>query len=158
MLYKINVAGSRSLEDKLERLAEEYLELFDGLLLKFPIGEKKPSFISGGARGPDHFSEKYAFSRGYPCDIFLADWGNVEGVKNVKYRKGVPYNPSAGILRNVEMGDAEDALILMWDGKSNGSRHMLEYTLKLKKPVILLTIDIEGSELYKTISYENLEG
>jgi hypothetical protein len=36
------------------------------------------------------------------------------------------YGPKAGPLRNQEMANYADALILIWDGQSPGSRDMLK--------------------------------
>lgn len=158
MIYRINIAGSRSLENKLRDRSEEYLELLDKEISLLPLEGKEVDIISGGAKGPDEFGEFYAYERDYSCSIFLAKWDDIIGVKNIKYRFGKPYNPAAGVIRNKEMGDAQDALVLLWDGVSNGSNDMLEYSLKLKHPVILIKIDPESDKLYESISYENFKG
>ncbi|HEX3768205.1 MAG TPA: hypothetical protein VHT72_07490, partial [Puia sp.] len=36
----------------------------------------------------------------------------------------------AGIIRNEEMGNYAEALIYIWDGKSKGTEHMINYAKK----------------------------
>lgn len=71
--------------------------------------------ISGGARGVDKMGEKFGYSRGLPVLLFPAEW-------NV-------YGNSAGYVRNVQMAKAADALIAIWDGKSPGTRNMIEVAI-----------------------------
>ena len=66
--------------------------------------------------------KKYANERGYPIKQFPADWNK--------------YGKSAGYKRNEEMAKYADALIAFWDGKSKGTKHMIDlakrYGLKVK--------------------------
>lgn len=41
----------------------------------------------------------------------------------------------AGYIRNAEMGNMADGLVAFWDGKSKGTKHMIDYMTKLGKPV-----------------------
>lgn len=68
--------------------------------------------VSGGAEGVDKFGEKYANRFDIPLKIFPADW---------KRKKA-----SAGIIRNAEMANYAEALIAVWDGKSKGTKNMIE--------------------------------
>lgn len=68
--------------------------------------------ISGTARGADRLGERYARERGYQIRRFPADWDNDGN--------------SAGPIRNAKMADNADALIAFWDGKSRGTRNMIE--------------------------------
>lgn len=73
--------------------------------------------VSGGARGVDKLGEEYA--RTFPdiyLKVFPADWDN--------------HGKSAGYKRNVEMADYADALIAVWDGKSKGTKHMIDIATK----------------------------
>jgi hypothetical protein len=36
------------------------------------------------------------------------------------------YGKMAGYLRNLEMAKIADAVVLFWDGKSKGTKHMLD--------------------------------
>lgn len=67
--------------------------------------------VSGMARGMDSVGWAWAHLNGIPIDECWADWDG----------KG----KAAGILRNIHMAHHADALILVWDGQSKGSGHML---------------------------------
>lgn len=79
--------------------------------------------VSGGAKGVDKMGESLATELQLPLVVFHANWEG-EGRK-------------AGPLRNIRMGDYADALIAIWDGKSTGTKHMIDYMIKLKKPVFI---------------------
>lgn len=51
------------------------------------------------------------------------------------------FGRSAGPLRNREMGDYADCLIAIWDGKSSGTRHMINYMKSLGKPSFVVIPD-----------------
>ena len=80
--------------------------------------------VSGEARGADKLGEKYAKERGYNVDRFPANWD--------KYGKG------AGPIRNKQMAEHADSLILFWDGKSKGSKNMLETAKKLRLKIRII--------------------
>lgn len=75
--------------------------------------------VSGGARGVDRCGERYAEMRGIPVKQFLADWNG-------------PLGKGAGHARNREMAAYADALIAIWDGKSPGTKSMIEYARQKK--------------------------
>ena len=81
--------------------------------------------VSGTANGADKLGERYAIEKGYPIRQFPADWD--------KFGKG------AGYRRNEEMAKYADALIAFWDGKSKGTKHMIDLakSYKLKVKVII---------------------
>lgn len=99
------IAGSRQITD--ETLISETLAR-----LAWPITE----VISGGASGVDRLGEAWAARCGIPVRCFPADWA--------RYGKG------AGPIRNREMALAADALVAFWDGRSAGTRHMIELARK----------------------------
>ena len=68
--------------------------------------------ISGGARGADTLGEKYAQDEGFSLEKFPANWNK--------------FGKSAGFRRNEQMAEVADALIAFWDGKSHGTKHMIE--------------------------------
>ena len=72
--------------------------------------------VSGGVRGVDKLGEQYAKDYELRLKVFPADWNK--------------YGNRAGPIRNEQMGDYADALIAVWDGKSHGTKHMIEYAKK----------------------------
>ncbi len=68
--------------------------------------------VSGAADGADLLGEKYASDKNYALMRFPADWKK--------------YGKSAGYRRNDEMAKYADALIAFWDGKSKGTKNMID--------------------------------
>ena len=75
--------------------------------------------VSGGARGVDKLGEAWARLHGVPVRVFPADWAR--------------YPRTAGRLRNTEMAHYADALIAVWDGRSPGTKHMIDTMLECGK-------------------------
>ena len=71
------------------------------------------SVVSGGAAGADALGERFAQETNLPLFKFPADWEK--------------YGRAAGPIRNRVMGDFADALIALWDGKSRGTKNMIDY-------------------------------
>ena len=94
------IAGSRAITDI--RLISDAVEAADWSIT---------AVLSGGARGVDNLGERYAAEGGIPLEIYPADWG--------RYGKG------AGRIRNAEMASKAEALIAIWDGKSKGTKNMI---------------------------------
>ena len=95
---KLLIAGSRSITS------------FD---LSPYIPDDVELIITGGAKGVDTLAETYARERGIP-------------ILTVKpaYEK---YGRAAPILRDEEMVDMADAVLVVWDGVSRGSKHTADY-------------------------------
>lgn len=102
-MFKVIVAGGREFND-MELLTQE----LDRLL----ANKLQVEIVSGGAKGADSLGEAYARLRGYPVKQFPADWDNL--------------GKTAGPVRNGQMAEYADALVLFWDGKSRGSANMLQ--------------------------------
>lgn len=73
--------------------------------------------ISGMARGADLLGAKWANDHGVELEKYPALWRGWNG-------KG-PYNNAAGYQRNERMAKTATHLIAFWDGKSKGTRHMI---------------------------------
>ncbi len=67
--------------------------------------------ISGTAKGVDRLGELWGAEHRVPVERFPADW--------------VKHGKIAGHLRNNQMANNAEALIAVWDGKSPGTRHMI---------------------------------
>lgn len=68
--------------------------------------------VSGGCRGVDMAGEQWATLQGIPIKRFPADWKT--------------HGRAAGPMRNRQMAKYADALIAIWDGKSKGTKNMIE--------------------------------
>ena len=77
--------------------------------------------VSGRATGIDSCGEMYASDAGVPIKYFPADWNKL--------------GRSAGPIRNAQMAEYADALLLIWDGISRGSANMKNQMERLNKPV-----------------------
>ena len=104
---KVIIAGGRDFNDY------DQLRSYCDYLLQ---NKDEIEVVSGCARGADKLGERYAEERGYAIKRFPADWGT--------------HGKSAGYLRNEEMADYADALIVFWDGQSKGTEHMINIAEK----------------------------
>lgn len=82
--------------------------------------------VSGGAKGVDATAKKYAEAWDKPFREFPADWET--------------HGKAAGPMRNKQMAEYADALLLIWDGESKGSASMKKEMEKLKKPIYEIII------------------
>lgn len=108
---KLIIAGSRGILVFADFI--ENLRYFHGL--------KITEVISGCAAGIDKSGEYYAEKYNIPVQKVPADW-------NKFGKMAVP-------IRNKQMAEEGDALLLIWDGESKGSANMKKEMLFKKKPV-----------------------
>lgn len=96
----------------------------------FPITE----VVSGGAPGVDSLAETWAAQNGIPVKQFPADWNR--------------YGRKAGPIRNTEMAGYAEALIAVWDGRSKGTRNIIQLVRRrgLKVFVYLIGNGLEARE------------
>jgi hypothetical protein len=123
---KLIVAGSRSITDyECLRWA-----LVDSGIWK--AHKKSIEVVCGMAKGADALGLDFAKKNGLQWHPFPADWDDIKAPGAVvKVRSdGVMYNARAGHDRNQRMADFADALLLLWDGKSTGSRDMHSRAIK----------------------------
>lgn len=84
--------------------------------------------VSGAARGVDTFAIEIGDQYKIPVKTFPADWDT--------------HGKQAGYLRNAEMAEYADALIAIWDGKSPGTKMMIDLAQKKGRPVEIYRLDI----------------
>lgn len=103
--YRVIIEGCRDFND---------YELLKEKCDYFLQDEKKEDvvIISGHASGADALGERYAQERGFQLETFPADWK--------------AHGRAAGPIRNARMASAANALIAFWDGKSRGTKNMIE--------------------------------
>ena len=110
-MQKVIIAGSRDITDT-ELVRREMNNLWR------EIGAFE--VVVGGARGVDSVAERVASAAGITTHLFPADWDR--------------YGKSAGYRRNVQMAEFADYALIIWDGKSRGSKHMMDIMRKHGKP------------------------
>ena len=129
---KVIIAGSRNFNNynKLKEFCDKVL-----------VNQNDIEIISGTAEGADKLGERYAKEKGYTLTEFPAKWKDLTAKPCfVKYDKNKePYNVLAGLNRNEEMAKYADALIIFWDGRSSGSKNMIESATKHKLKIKFYT-------------------
>lgn len=95
------------------------INMIESLCEHFKI---KPSeIVCGCANGVDETGKSWAFNKNIPVRFFKPDWGKL--------------GLAAGPLRNKEMANYADALLLIWDGQSRGSNSMKSEMSRVNKPI-----------------------
>lgn len=118
---KVIIAGTRTFaatEDQIDKWIKEPLEKMGGYVAEV---------VSGGATGIDAAGEKWARAHDIPIKVFKADWDK--------------HGRAAGPIRNRLMAEYADALVVIWDGKSPGSKNMLTTACALKLMVHSIHLD-----------------
>lgn len=124
-MFRVIVAGGRDfnnyalLRDKLDYALRN--KVSEGITI-----------VSGAAKGADILGEKYAKERGYEIDSHPAKWDE--------------FGKSAGYIRNKEMAQNADALMAFWDGKSRGTKHMIDLANKQGLKVIVINYGKERGQ------------
>lgn len=93
---------------------------------KFNITE----IVWGGAPGVDQLGFDWGIKNGVTIKKFEADWEK--------------YGKAAGPIRNTEMVGYGQALLLIWDGFSPGSRDIKKKAMMRKLPIYERIIDLGG--------------
>ena len=109
------IAGSRNLED---------YNLVIEAVSKAPW--EPTVVVSGGAKGIDSLAEQWAVATGIPCEKYPANWKK--------------YGRAAGPIRNKEMAEKAEALIAIWDGKSNGTKNMIALARKAELSIFVYRV------------------
>ena len=112
---KVAVVGSRSLA---------HLQV-DFILPYIP--EDATEIVSGGARGVDQMAVQLADKRGVPCWEYLPDYA--------RYGRGAP------LVRNREIVKQADLVLAVWDGKSRGTRYVMDQCKKTGTALRVFRLD-----------------
>lgn len=102
---------------------EEILAIYDRMA-DLPI---EATIVHGHApRGADAIADEAASNRGHEVERHPADWDRL--------------GKRAGITRNVEMLDTNpDLVVCFWDGRSKGTKHMIDAARERGIPVEVIT-------------------
>lgn len=104
-MFKVIIAGGRDFTDQ-----EGLLKSFHEFMQDIP--NEEITIISGNARGADVIGEWIGKEYGINVIIFKADWET--------------HGKSAGYKRNEVMAGHATHLLAAWDGKSRGTKHMID--------------------------------
>ena len=97
------IAGSREIVD--------YELLVDLMEEAAAAGIFPTVVLSGTARGVDKLGERWAEENGVPLERYSADWEK--------------FGKRAGPIRNSLMVSKAEALLVLWDGESRGTRNVM---------------------------------
>jgi len=109
---KLAIIGSRSIEN---------------LNLDEYIKEKPDTIISGGAKGIDTIAWEWALENHIEIIVHRPNY-NIHG----KW---------AALRRNDIIIDEADKIIAFWDGKSTGTKYVIDRAKKLNKPLEIILIN-----------------
>ena len=107
---KVAVIGSRSLR-------------VDDLGKYLPEGVTE--IVSGGAKGVDTSARKYALANGIKLTEFLPEYD--------KYGRGAP------LRRNITIIEHADLVLAFWDGRSHGTKFVIDRCRERGVPVKIYT-------------------
>ena len=117
-MIKVIVCGGRDFSDL--GLMTQILNHYIGGYAK-----TKVELVSGGARGADTLAIDYGAINHIPINVYYADWNR--------------HGKRAGYLRNAKMAQVATHCIAFWDGKSHGTKHMID--LARKNSLLTLVIN-----------------
>lgn len=113
---KVIIAGSRNFNNY--NLVEETIE---------KLGLEIDEVVYGGAAGADYMGLLWARKHQVKVKTFLAEWS--------------AYGGAAGPLRNKQMAEYGDYLLAFWNGKSKGTRSMINEMKKKGKHGEVIYVD-----------------
>ena len=119
MSKKIIIAGSRVIPHR--------DVVWDDLMwrLGYYVSEEI-EIVCGMARGADTIGLDFGKHFGLTITEFPADWDT--------------HGRSAGYIRNKEMSEYADELIAYWDGKSNGTKNMIDLMTAARKTTTIIYV------------------
>lgn len=82
--------------------------------------------VSGGAKGIDFCAREYAIKRGIKLVEFLPEYE--------KFKKGAP------LKRNLQIIDYADKIIAFWDGKSRGTKYVIDNCREQNKEIQVIML------------------
>jgi len=117
---KLLIAGSRSI-GKVGPNEWNYQELKETIASAIHHHGLEPTLIiSGGAKGPDRAGELYAEECGIPLTVIKPNW---------------KLGRAAGMINNASLENAADALLVLYDGSSKGTKDTILRFMKKGKLV-----------------------
>ena len=90
------------------------------------IPKNVTEIVSGGAKGIDTLAKEYAVKNNIVLTEFLPEYA--------KFGKAAP------LIRNIQIIEYADEVLAFWDGKSKGTKHVIDSCKKLSKKVTVIII------------------
>ncbi len=121
---KIAIVGSRDFKDK-KFVFDKLNELFKG---NYTHEKVNPIVISGGAKGVDTWAREWICNR-------------TGRYSYLYYEEITPVNPGNKLdylFRNVEIITMADKIIAFWDGKSKGTKFVIDYAKARNKSIEII--------------------
>lgn len=118
---KLCILGSRSIDK-----AEFVFPVIERFIKDHTTG--KITIIAGGAKGVDQLAKAYANSHGLDFVEFLP----------YHLLDKVPFSSKYFFIRNKQMIDNADKVLVFWDGKSKGTEYGIKYSQKIAIPVMVI--------------------
>ena len=87
------------------------------------LPEGVTEIVSGGARGVDACARNYALRHGLKLTEFLPDYG--------RFGRGAP------LMRNITIIENADLVLTFWDGRSKGTKFVIDHCKKRNIPVVV---------------------
>jgi hypothetical protein len=115
------IAGDRNFTDR--TVLDKVMEFAGTLAASNYLAWGVTEVVCGEASGVDTLGKEWALEHGIPVTSFPANW--------------TEHGKAAGPIRNQQMGDYADMLIVIWNpAVSKGSANMFDYARKLGLPVV----------------------
>ena len=92
--------------------------------LKYYLPDDTTEIVSGGAKGVDADAKEYATQNQIPITEFLPDYQ--------RYGRGAP------LKRNIQIIDYADIVLAVWDGKSRGTKFVIDQCKKKNIPLRII--------------------
>lgn len=116
--FDVIIAGTRTFNDY--KLLNEKVSA----ILKDKLQTHQVNIVCGLAKGADTLGMRWAYQNDLYVKRFPANWDL--------------YGKRAGYLRNWFMASVADACIVFWDGKSKGSKHMIDVATRKGIPLRII--------------------
>lgn len=91
------------------------------------LPENTTEIVSGGAKGVDSCAKEYAEKNGIKLTEFLPDYA--------RYRRGAP------LKRNIQIVEYADTVLAFWDGKSRGTKFVIDTCEKIGREVKVIIME-----------------
>lgn len=94
------------------------------------VDHTKIHVIEGGARGVDRMGRQWAIDNNIPFTTYPADWDT--------------HGKKAGYVRNEQMAEIATHAVIFWDGKSPGTKNMIELLNVYNVKYVVVKVKLDG--------------